>query len=164
MKSQMIHLLQVILQMTQIILQVNLQKIHKKVMDLLILFYQKLILKFLIHHSLLMIIIRMKYIILWIMKYQQHFNISDIGIKFLHYILIHFKINEADNFLTSMFTVKSSLGILTKYKKYVACLNCHKLYELLDVKNYKEDNKSVCKRCIHIEYFEHKLISQRSVC
>jgi len=61
-----------------------------------------------------------EWIILWIMKYQQRFNISDIGIealiKFLRYILIHFKINEADNFPTSMFTAKSSLGILTKYK------------------------------------------------
>jgi len=96
------------------------------------------------------------------MKYQQHFNISDIGIKalikFFHYILIHFKINEADNFPTSMFTAKSSLGILTKYKKYVACPNCHKLYGLLDVKNYKEDNKPVCKRCIHVEYSEHRSI------
>jgi len=63
-----------------------------------------------------------------------------------------------------MFTAKSSLGILTKYKKYVACPNCHKLYRLLDVKNYKEDNEPVCKRCIHVEYPEHRSIFQRLAC
>src|SRR5690242_2942629 len=102
------------------------------------------------------------------MKYQQRFNISDISIKalikFLCYILIHFKINEADSFPTTMFTVKSSLGILTKYKKYVAFPSCYKLYGLLNVKNYTEDNKPVCKKCIHVEYPEHRSISQRLAC
>ena len=85
------------------------------------------------------------WIILWIMKYQQRFNVSDIGtealIKFLRNLLIHFKINEADKFPTSLITAKSSLGILTKYKKYVVCPKYHKLYDLLEVKNYQVANR-----------------------
>ena len=108
------------------------------------------------------------WIILWIMKYQQRFNVSDVGtetlIKFLRIILVHFKINEADKFPTSLTTTKSSLGILTKYKKYVACPKCHKLYDLLEVKNYSEENQPACKMCTYVEYPNHRSESRRSAC
>ena len=102
------------------------------------------------------------------MKYQQRFNISDTGIealtKFICSLLKYFKINEADMLPASMHTVKSSLGILTKYKKYVSCPKCHKLYNPLEIKEYKEDDQPACKRCIHVEFPNHRSMIKRSPC
>jgi len=102
------------------------------------------------------------------MKYQQRFNIPNTGIealtKFIHSLLKYFKINEADMLPASMHTVKSSLGILTKYKKYVSCPKYHKLYNPLEIKEYKENDQPVCKRCIYVEFPNHRLMIKQLQC
>ena len=79
-------------------------------------------------------------------------------------LIKYFKINEADMLPASIHTVKSSLGILTKYKKYVSCPKCHKLYNPLEIKEYKEDDQSACKRYIHIEFPNHRSMIKWSPC
>ena len=101
------------------------------------------------------------------MKYQQRYNISDIGvetlIKFLRHILSHFKIDGADRLPKSINTIKSSLGILTKYNKYAICPKCHKLYDPLVVKEVNVNDQE-CKKCTHVEYPKHRVSAQRSAC
>ena len=108
------------------------------------------------------------WITLWIMKYQQRYNIPDTGtealIKFLRQIFLHFKIDEADRLLTSMNTAKSSLGILTKYRKYAVCPKCHKLYDPSVIKNFVDNNKPASMMCNHVEYPYHRTELHRSAC
>ena len=63
-----------------------------------------------------------------------------------------------------MFTAKSSLGILTKYNKYTIYSKCHKLYDSLEIKEYEVDDQPACKRCIHVEFPNHRTISKWSAC
>ena len=102
------------------------------------------------------------------MKYQQHYNIPNTGteslIKVLQHLLLYFKIDEADRLLTSMYTAKSSLGILTKYRKYAICPKCYKLYDLSVIKDYVQDNKLASMKYTNVEYPYYWNKSQRLAC
>ena len=77
---------------------------------------------------------------------------------------MYFKIDEADRLPTSMYTAKSSLGILTKYRKYAICPKYHKLYDPLVIKDHVQDNKPASMKCTNVEYSYHRNKLQRSAC
>jgi hypothetical protein len=66
--------------------------------------------------------------------------------------------------MISMNTAKSSLEILTKYRKYAVCPKCHKLYDLSVIKDYVHDSKPASIKCTHVEYPYHRTKLQRSAC
>ena len=91
---------------------------------------------------------------------QKQFNIPDTGfdalVKFICQVFQHYHIKDADRLPTSIFTTKSSLSFSTKYRKYDMCQECFTLYTPANLKNYKEDDQPIIKKCDHVEFSQHQ--------
>jgi len=109
-----------------------------------------------------------EWVILWLMKFQKQFNLPDTGfdtlVKFIRQVFQHYHIKDADRLPTSIFTAKSFLNFLTKYRKYGMCQGCFTLYNPTDLKNYKESNQPAVKKCDHVEFPQHRSKTRRLSC
>ena len=84
-------------------------------------------------------------IIIWAFKFQQRFRLSDIAlealIKFLHVVLTRLNKSQFKNFPASLHIAKKMLNIFQPKMQLAVCNNCHKLYNVKNIVEYKEEGE-----------------------
>ncbi|GET62780.1 hypothetical protein GLOIN_2v1763250 [Rhizophagus irregularis DAOM 181602=DAOM 197198] len=107
-------------------------------------------------------------IILWVFKFQQRFRLSDIAlevlIKFLHIILTRLDKSQFKNFPASLYLAKKMLNIFQLKMQLAVCNNCHKLYNVRNIVEYKEKGKAAIANCLHEEFPDNPVPSRRNKC
>jgi hypothetical protein len=107
-------------------------------------------------------------IILWVFKFQQRFRLPDIAlevlIKFLHIVLTRLNKSQFKNFPASLYLAKKMLNISQPKKQLAVCNNCHKLYNVKNIVEYKEEGKAAIANCLHEEFPYNPVPSRRNKC
>src|SRR5581483_6828416 len=107
-------------------------------------------------------------IILWVFKFQQRFRLSDTAlealIKFLHTLLTHLNKSQFNNFPTSLYIAKKMLNIFQPKMQLAVCGGCHKLYNVKNIVEYKEEGKTAIANCVHEEFPNNSIRSRRNKC
>ena len=70
-------------------------------------------------------------------------------IKFIKIVLKECKSIDHELFLTSLYMLRKSLGLIDRFTQFAACQKCHKLYNKESVMS--EDNSTITK-CSHVEF------------
>ena len=90
---------------------------------------------------------------IWIIKFRSSYNIPnttiDDLIKFIKIVLKECKSIDHKSFLTSLYMLRKSLGLIDRFTQFAACQKCHKLYNKESVMS--EDNSTITK-CSHVEF------------
>ncbi|CAB4487545.1 unnamed protein product [Rhizophagus irregularis] len=107
-------------------------------------------------------------IILWVFKFQQRFRLPDIAlevlIKFLHIVLTRLDKSQFKNFPASLYLAKKMLNIFQPKMQLAVCNNCHKLYNVRNIVEYKEEGKAAIANCLHEEFPDNLVPSRRNKC
>ncbi|CAB4487065.1 unnamed protein product [Rhizophagus irregularis] len=107
-------------------------------------------------------------IILWVFKFQQRFRLPDIAlevlIKFLHIVLTRLDKSQFKNFPASLYLAKKMLNIFQPKMQLAVCNNCHKLYNVRNIVEYKEEGKAAIANCLHEEFPDNPVPSRRNKC
>ncbi|GBC48618.2 hypothetical protein GLOIN_2v1849215 [Rhizophagus irregularis DAOM 181602=DAOM 197198] len=107
-------------------------------------------------------------IILWVFKFQQRFRLPDIAlevlIKFLHIVLTRLDKSQFKNFPASLYLAKKMLNIFQPKMQLAVCNNCHKLYNVRNIVEYKEEGKATIANCLHEEFPDNPVPSRRNKC
>jgi hypothetical protein len=107
-------------------------------------------------------------IILWIFKFQQQFKLSDVAlealIKFLHIVLTRLNKLQFKNFPKSLYMAKKMLNIFQPKMQLAVCNNCHKLHNVKNIVEYKEEGKAAIVNCLHEEFPNNSISSRRNRC
>ncbi|CAB4491857.1 unnamed protein product [Rhizophagus irregularis] len=107
-------------------------------------------------------------IILWVFKFQQRFRLPDIAlevlIKFLHIVLTRLDKSQFKNFPASLYLAKKILNIFQPKMQLAVCNNCHKLYNVRNIVEYKEEGKAAIANCLHEEFPDNPVPSRRNKC
>ena len=107
-------------------------------------------------------------IILWVFKFQQRFRLPDIAlevlIKFLHIVLTRLDKSRFKNFPASLYLAKKMLNIFQPKMQLAVCNNCHKLYNVRNIVEYKEEGKAAIANCLHEEFPDNPVLSRRNKC
>ncbi|PKK57046.1 hypothetical protein RhiirC2_858373 [Rhizophagus irregularis] len=95
-------------------------------------------------------------IILWVFKFQQRFRLPDIAlevlIKFLHIVFTRLDKSQFKNFPASLYLAKKMLNIFQPKMQLAVCNNCHKLYNIRNIVEYKKEGKTAIANCLHKEF------------
>ncbi|CAB5370156.1 unnamed protein product [Rhizophagus irregularis] len=95
-------------------------------------------------------------IIIWLFKFQQRFRLPDVAlealIKFLHIVLTRLNKSQFKNFPASLYLAKKMLNIFQPKMQLTVCNNCHKLYNVKNIVEYKEGGKTAIANCLHEEF------------
>ncbi|GET53855.1 uncharacterized protein LOC114543330 [Rhizophagus irregularis DAOM 181602=DAOM 197198] len=107
-------------------------------------------------------------IILWVFKFQQRFRLPDIAlevlIKFLYIVLTRLDKSQFKNFPASLYLAKKMLNIFQPKMQLAVCNNCHKLYNVRNIVEYKEEGKAAIANCLHEEFPDNPVPSRRNKC
>ncbi|CAB4473725.1 unnamed protein product [Rhizophagus irregularis] len=107
-------------------------------------------------------------IILWVFKFQQRFKLPDIAlevlIKFLYIVLTRLDKSQFKNFPASLYLAKKMLNIFQPKMQLAVCNNCHKLYNVRNIVEYKEEGKAAIANCLHEEFPDNPVPSRRNKC
>jgi len=107
-------------------------------------------------------------IILWAFKFQQRFRLPDIAlealIKFLHTLLTHLSKLQFKNFPKSLYTAKKMLNIFQPKMQLAVCSNCHKLHNIKNIVEYKEEGETAIANCLHEEFPNNPVSIHRNKC
>jgi hypothetical protein len=107
-------------------------------------------------------------IILWAFKFQQRFRLPDIAlealIKFLHTLLTHLSKLQFKNFPKSLYTAKKMLNIFQPKMQLAVCSNCHKLHNIKNIVEYKEEGETAIANCLHEEFPNNLVSIHRNKC
>ncbi|CAB4476586.1 unnamed protein product [Rhizophagus irregularis] len=107
-------------------------------------------------------------IILWVFKFQQRFRLPDIAlevlIKFLHIVLTRLDKSQFKNFPASLYLAKKMLNIFQPKMQLAVCNNCHKLYNVRNIVEYKEEEKAAIANCLHEEFPDNPVPSRHNKC
>ncbi|CAB5392785.1 unnamed protein product [Rhizophagus irregularis] len=107
-------------------------------------------------------------IILLVFKFQQRFRLSDIAlevlIKFLHIVLTRLVNSQFKNFPASLYLAKKMLNIFQPKMQLAVCNNCHKLYNVRNIVEYKEEGKAAIANCLHEEFPDNPVPSRHNKC
>lgn len=107
-------------------------------------------------------------IILWAFKFQQRFRLSDTAlealIKFLHVILTCLNKSQSKNFPPSLYIAKKMLNIFQPKMQLAVCSGCHKLHNVKNIVEYKEEGKTAIANCQHEEFPNNLVLSHRNKC
>jgi len=107
-------------------------------------------------------------IILWAFKFQQRFRLPDIAlealIKFLHIVLTRLNELQFKNFPNSLYIAKKMLNIFQPKMQLAVCNNCHKLHNVKNIVEYKEEGKAAIANCLHEEFPNNPVSSHRNKC
>jgi hypothetical protein len=100
------------------------------------------------------------WILIWIFKYQSRFHLSDVSIdvliKFFHQVLEDANKTRSESFPTSLYAAKKLLKFNKCSKNFVACTNCHTLYNAAEI--------ATEFKCKHVEFPNHTLRNKREPC
>ena len=87
------------------------------------------------------------------MKFRSSYNIPNTAIdnliKFIKIVLKECKSIDHELFLTSLYMLRKSLGLIDRFTQFAACQKCHKLYNKESVMS--EDNSTITK-CSHVKF------------
>src|SRR6266480_5153262 len=76
------------------------------------------------------------------MKFRSSYNIPNTAIddliKFIKIVLKECKSIDHESFLTSLYMLRKSLGLIDQFMQFAACQKCHKLYNKESVMYYYE--------------------------
>ena len=107
-------------------------------------------------------------IVIWVFKFQQIFKIPDKAlealIKFLYTILVRLNKQQFENFPNSLYKAKKRLNLYEPKLQLAVCTKCHKLHNAANIIDYKEEGKVVEMKCLHEEYPNNPIPSQRNQC
>ncbi|GET67299.1 uncharacterized protein LOC107327733 [Rhizophagus irregularis DAOM 181602=DAOM 197198] len=107
-------------------------------------------------------------IIIWLFKFQQRFRLPDVAlealIKFLHIVLTRLNKSQFKNFPASLYLAKKMLNIFQPKMQLTVCNNCHKLYNVKNIVEYKEGGKTAIANCLHEEFPNNPVPSRRNKC
>ncbi|GBC48363.2 hypothetical protein GLOIN_2v1625072 [Rhizophagus irregularis DAOM 181602=DAOM 197198] len=107
-------------------------------------------------------------IILWVFKFQQRFRLSDLAlevlIKFLHIVPTRLNKSQFKNFPASLYLAKKMLNIFQPKMQLAVCNNCHKLYNVRNIVEYKEEGKAAIANCLHEEFPDNPVPSRHNKC
>ena len=107
-------------------------------------------------------------IILWAFKFQQRFRLPDIAlealIKFLHTLLTRLSKLQFKNFPKSLYTAKKMLNIFQPKMQLAVCSNCHKLHNIKNIVEYKEEGETAIANCLHEEFPNNPVSIHRNKC
>ena len=107
-------------------------------------------------------------IILWVFKFQQRFRLSDTAlealIKFLCVVLTHLDKSQFKDFPTSLYIAKKMLNIFQPKMRLAICSDCHKLHNVKNIVEYKEEGEVAIMNCSHEEYPNNPIPSRRNKC
>src|SRR3954454_16403047 len=107
-------------------------------------------------------------IVIWVFKFQQIFKIPDKAlealIKFLYTILVRLNKQQFDEFSNSLYKAKKLLNLFEPKLQLAVCTKCHKLHNAANIIDYKEEGKVVETKCLHEEYSNNPIPSQRNQC
>ncbi|GET65259.1 uncharacterized protein LOC111113176 [Rhizophagus irregularis DAOM 181602=DAOM 197198] len=105
-------------------------------------------------------------IIIWLFKFQQRFRLPDVAlealIKFLHIVLTRLNKSQFKNFPASLYLAKKMLNIFQPKMQLTVCNNCHKLYNVKNIVEYKEGGKTAIANCLHEEFPNNPVPSRQS--
>jgi hypothetical protein len=107
-------------------------------------------------------------IILWAFKFQQRFRLSDTAlealIKFLHVVHTRLDKSKSENFPSSLYLAKKMLNIFQPKMQLAVCSNCHKLHNVKNIVEYKEEGKTAIANCQHEEFPNNSVPGRRNKC
>jgi hypothetical protein len=107
-------------------------------------------------------------IILWAFKFQQRFKLSDMAlealIKFLHIVLTSLNKLQFKTFPKSLYLAKKMLNIFQPKMQLAVCSNCHKLHDVKNIIEYKEEGKVAIANCLHEEFPNNPISSRYNKC
>ena len=107
-------------------------------------------------------------ILLWTFKFQQRFRLPDTAlealIKFLHILLTWLNKAQSKNFPESLYIAKKMLNIFQPKMHLAVCSECHKLHNIKNIVEYKEEGKVAIANCLHEEFPNNPVPSRRNKC
>ena len=96
------------------------------------------------------------WILLWIMKFRMRFNIPETAteslIKFTNLLLGEIGNPTFENFPDTLYKMRKILNLEDRFHSFVACTNCHKLYNKYEIEEFRQDENLAIMKCQHIEY------------
>ena len=79
------------------------------------------------------------------------FNLPETGteslIKFIKIMLTEVDCSDLDNFLDSLYMARKVLNLQDNFQKFVACPNCHKLYQKKEVEDFQMGETRAIMKC-----------------
>ena len=96
------------------------------------------------------------WILLWIMSFRTRFNLSETVtealIKFMKLVLREVGGAGFDTFPDSLYLTRKAIGLKDRFRSFVPCSKCHKLYKKQEVKDFCQDGTLAVMKCRHVEY------------
>ena len=82
------------------------------------------------------------WILLWILNFRIRFNIPETAteslIKFMKLVLTEIGSNRFNDFPSTLYLAKKSLGIKDRFHNFIPCTKCHKLYNKDEMVNFRQ--------------------------
>src|SRR5215471_15973331 len=85
-------------------------------------------------------------------------------IKFLHVVHTRLDKSKSKNFPPSLYLAKQMLNIFQPKMQLAVCNNCHKLYNIKNIVECKEEGEVTIINCSHEEYPNNPIPSRRNKC
>jgi hypothetical protein len=85
-------------------------------------------------------------------------------IKFLHIVLTRLNELQFKNFPNSLYIAKKMLNIFQLKMQLAVCNNCHKLHNVKNIVEYKEEGKAAIANCLHKEFPNNPVSSRHNKC
>jgi hypothetical protein len=85
-------------------------------------------------------------------------------IKFLHIVLTRLNELQFKNFPNFLYIAKKMLNIFQPKMQLAVCNNCHKLHNIKNIVEYKEEEKAAIANCLHEEFPNNPVSSRCNKC
>ena len=97
------------------------------------------------------------WILFWIFKYQERFRLSDVAINsligFFSLVLKDINTTQFKEFPSTAYMARKLLDITKRSKTFVACTDCNKLYNPIEIMPKSNNNSANSEfKCTHIEF------------
>jgi hypothetical protein len=90
------------------------------------------------------------------MSFCKRFNILETAtkslIQFIKLILTEIGSSDFEEFPSSLYLVRNTLGLKDQYHKFATCLKCHKLYNKKEVEEFQQDGNFKVMKCSHVKF------------